>query len=682
MVQSRWTASGKEKLASSGLNTAQAERLGIYEVPSAKLVHAHFEARPALIIPYFGIDGQRQKAHPQWPDFVRGRYLDKGTGIVDMATEKGQRYCQPPKTGVCAYFPKLLNWTDIAVDPDLPIFITEGELKAAAGCAEEWAVIGLGGVWNFRSTAEGFFFLPELEKVEWRRRKVFIVYDSDFATNPNICFAINGLADELLERGALPHTILLPDITEEGKTGLDDFLLQAGEGDFDRLVEAAQPLTLAKALWRMNREVAYVRDPGIIVEIDSGLKLTPSAFKEHSTWSTGSTSEQKMAEDGSMSLKKVPAAPLWLKWPLRRSVERVTFAPGEDRVTEENEYNQWKGWGVVPKKGSVEPFLKLTKYLFEDMEPGVLDWAYDWLAYPIQNPGVKMFTCLVVWGTAQGTGKSLIGYTMGEIYGKNFKEITDTDLEGDYTAWAENRQFIMGDDVAGTDNRQFANKLKRMITQRTMTINIKHIPQYEVPDCINYYFTANHADTFYLDDKDRRNAVVEVAGAPLSDAFYREYDAWLWGDGPAHLMQWLLDRKISKNFNPNARAPDTAAKRRMIRAGKGELTGWISDLLEHPAQYLVMGKMRHTRDMFTAAELASMYLSKYPNAKVTTVGLGKALSNAGIVQADGGSPIRAPDGTQGRYYILRNVERWKKSDRKKLEAHLKSTPVPRNEGKV
>src|SRR5690606_920186 len=179
----------------------------------------------------------------------------------------------------------------------------------------------------------------------------------------------------------------------------------------------------------------------------------------------------------------------------------------------------------------------------------------------------------------------------------------------------ENRQFVMGDEITGNDNRQFANRLKRLITQRSVTVNVKFVPQYEVPDCINYYFTSNHADAFFMSDKDRRFMIVEVQGDPLDQKFYDVYDKWLWYDGgPAHLMQWLLDYKISKDFNPNAKPPRTAAKERMIRSGKGELSGWISDLLEHPSQVLVTGKLRHTRDLWTASELLSFYRAQHPDA--------------------------------------------------------------------
>jgi hypothetical protein len=679
-VKHNWSKLGTAKLESSGLTTKQAESLGMFEVPSGKQFNSFLEARPALVLPYFGLNGKAASASPKWPEFFRVRYLDKGTSVAAMATDKGdQRYAQPPRTGVCAYFPKNLNWMDIADDPSVPIIITEGELKAAAASFDGWATIGLGGVWNFRSSSQGSFFLPELEKITWVQRNVYITYDSDFSEKPGVCFAINALAEELLERGALPFAVLLPDVYEDDrKTGLDDYLLNTREGEFQTLLELAQPLTVVRSLWQINRKVVYVRDPGVIAQLDNGLKMSPAAFKEHSDWATLYTSEQKVTAEGDISVKKVPAAPVWVKWPMRRSVARITYAPGQPRITDDNMFNEWEGWGATPRKGNVKPFLDLVKFVFKDMEPAAMEWFLDWCAYPIQNPGTKLFTCVVVWGVEEGTGKSLLGYTLGRIYGTNFKELTDDDLENQYTGWAANKQFLMGDEITGSDNRRYANKFKRLITQRTFTINAKYIPEYTVPDCINYFFTSNHADAFFMSDKDRRMFVVEVVGGALSQKFYDDYDDWLWNQGGHdYLMQWFLDRKIAKNFTPSMRAPETAAKQRMIKAGKGELSSWIGDLLEQPDQILRIGKMRHTRDMFTSSELLSIFKNAHPDTRVTAIGLGKQLSNAGVLQAAGGSPLRAPDGTMGRYYIIRNRDRWaREKDRKKLEAEIKKMPVP------
>jgi hypothetical protein len=289
-----------------------------------------------------------------------------------------------------------------------------------------------------------------------------------------------------------------------------------------------------------------------------------------------------------------------------------------------------------------------------------------------------MFSSVVIHGVVQGTGKTLVGLTLGRIYGENYKEIKDDDLESTY--WAENKQFIMGDEISGRDNRQYANTLKRLITQRTVTINIKFIPQYDVPDCINYLFTSQHPDAFFIEDTDRRYFVNEVtADLPLPMSFYIEYDRWLWSDGPAHLFDWLLKRKI-KDFNPAAPPPRTAAKERMTRNSKGELAAWVQDLREFPDQILRLGQMLHTRDLFTSAELMEMYKQNHPDAKVSSVGLGRALANAGFPQVCDGQPIRGPDGRQGRFFAVRNVGKWRKASRKEAEKNV-SLPAISQRGK-
>jgi hypothetical protein len=685
-VKGSWTELGKAKLESSGLTVKIAEELGMYEVPSAAQVEDHFDALPSIIIPYYDIAGKPARSHPNWPEFYRLRYLAKGNSFKDLATDKSQRYAQPPNTGVCAYFPKTENWATISKAPKQAVIFTEGEFKAAAACMAGFPTIGLGGVWNFMAKREGMFFLPELEKFNWRRRIAYICFDSDYAENPNICAAMMHLCGELEERGALVRILLLPDVYDEEnkKTGLDDYFLFQDAEEFEVLLDEAEPLGFAKSLWKLNEEVIYVEDPGLIVVESTGQKMAPSQFKEHSRWATTSYPARSINKDGNLVVKKEQAAPAWIKWPMRRSASRVTFKPGQPKITDSGEYNQWPGWGCEPTTGDIKPFTDLLDYLFKDADKGAKEWFLDWLAYPVQNPGVKMFSSAVVHGVVQGTGKSLIGYTMGQIYGRNFKEITDEDLEGGYTAWAENKQFVMGDEISGNDNRQFANMLKRLITQRSITINIKFVPQYDVPDCINYFFTSQHADAFFIEDTDRRYFIHEVtAEEPLPLEFYDRYDKWLWRDGgPGALFYWLMRRKFTKNpgtgqiFNPSAPAFKTRAKERMAMHSKGELSAWVSDLKQNADQLLRMGQLKHTRDLFTSKELMELYKVEYPEAKITSVGMGRALSTAGFPQVDGGQSLKGPDGKQARYFAVRNVKHWRTSkDRKAMEKNIAMQPT-------
>lgn len=675
MKRGTWSQLGKDKLGSSGLTTTIADQLGMYEVPSAMQLNQNFEARAALVIPYFDLARKPAKARPGLPDFYRIRYLEKGKDFKAAAGED-QRYSQPAGTGVCAYFPTLEDWGALAKDTTAPLIITEGELKAAAATLAGFPTIGLGGVWNFRRANEGVFFLPELEKINWKQRETFICFDSDYTTKPQVCGAINRLCDELFERGALVKVLLLPALDEHNKTGLDDYFLEKSNAEFEALLDEAQDIGMCKPLWKINDEVLYVQDPGLIIVQETGQKMSPSQFKEHSHWATESTPEVKITADGDVRVSKVPAAPVWIKWPLRRTALRMTYAPGQPKITERNEYNGWKGWGCEPKKGNIDPWLKLTQFVFRDMEKKELEYFYDWCAYPIQNPGVKMFVAVVVHGVTQGTGKSLIGYSLGEVYGENFKEIKDDDLEE--TFWAENKQFVMGDEVTGNDNRKHSSTLKRLISQRSININIKFVPQYDVPDRINYYFTAQHADSFFLEDRDRRFFIVECAAdEPLPESFFRLYDDWLWrGEGPSALHHWLLERKISKDFNPHAPAMRTDAKDRMIITTKGDLGLWINNLLKYPNEVLKLGRMKYTRDLFTSKELLAMYENEHPNSKVTVGGLGRALANAGCPQMANGQPLPGPDGRMERYFAVRNIPVWRTvKDRKKLIQHIAIQPT-------
>lgn len=679
-----FSVAATEKLESSGLTVEQGAALGMYDVGNAAAEYKAFEAKPALVIPYYDTDGKPLKAHPTWPEFYRIRYLGKDVSFTDATgAKKPLRYSQPGDTGVCAYFPQLADWKAISKDYTQSICITEGELKAAKATAEGFPTIGLGGVFNFRRAKDGIFFLPELERIAWPRRRVFIVYDSDYQSNPQVCNAINALANELQERGALCYMVTLENVydEEDKKTGLDDYLVERGAQAFSKLLDVAEPLAITRTLWQMNDKICYVADPGFVVDLNLGSKIPVATFTGHSDWATASVAERLVQPGGSVSYKKVSAANHWIKWPLRKRVSKLSYLPGQERFTTEKGltvYNTWKGWGVEPKKGDVSPFLKLFDFVFDGLTKDEKDWVLDWMAYPIKYPGTKIFSAIIVHGRMTGTGKTFVGYTLGRIYGDNFVEIKNENLHE--TWWAENRQFVVGNEISGSDKRQDADAMKNMITQETLNINIKFIPQFTIPDCVNYYLTSQHADALWLEDEDRRFFVHEVtADAPLPLEFYKSYEEWLNKDGASFLMHWFQQRKV-EGFNPKGPPPRTAARNRMVSLGKSDLDAWCAELKNAPSQILRLGQMRHVRDLFTSKELLEMYQRDNENAgatKVTPGGLARALSRAGFKQAYDGMPILTPhDGKSGRYYIIRNREKWLKvKNSRDLAKNIAQSPV-------
>ena len=641
-------------LKRSGLTAADARRLR-FEVlaptATARLDPA-FKAAAALKIPYFDLAGQPTK-------FYRLRYLELNG--FDALARKPLRYTQPTGSAPEVYFPPLggFDWRALATATDRSLLITEGEKKAAAATKAGFPTIGLGGVWSWRSKRLGLGLLHVLrDAIRWADRTVYLVFDSDLATNPDVSRALTALATELGALGAKPHVAALP-AEDEAKVGLDDFLVANGPTALAKLLKAAEPFSLLEELWRLNGEVVYIRDPGLIVVLGDGRKVAARAFKEHA-FANRYYYERAVDAKGLERLTKKPVAPAWLGWERRAELARITYAPGEPRVTARAAYNYWPGWGADPAPGSVALWTELLDYLFEGADDA-RRWFERWCAYPIRYPGAKLYAAAVIWGTKQGTGKSLIGYSLFQVYGRNATEIDDQHLASPYNEWAENRQFVMADDVtSGEHKRALADRLKGMITRRELRLNPKYVPSYVVPDVINYYFTSNHPDAFFLEDEDRRYFVHEAPPETQPLEFYQRYDRWLSSGvlGPAlhhHLRTLKLD-----GFDPKAPAFVTAAKLAMTADGRSDLGDWVARLREAPDAVLRLGEVKLTGDLFTNAQLLRLY-DPASEKRVTANGLGRELKRAGFRQVNGGSVVLTAATGPQRLYAIRNAKRWSKA---------------------
>ncbi len=661
------------KLSESGLDWEDAQSLGIEVLEASEIAAlcATFLALPALKLNYYDVKQQPLVTHPGDDPFYRIRYLAQPTGFG--SGKKVPKYVQEPDTGCAAYFPTTVDWEDAAQQPSLDVIITEGELKAACAAKHGYATIGLGGVYSFKMTKELVPFLPELVAFPWRRRRVYICYDSDFRHNTQVCKALNELAHTLMQQGARPYMVCLPDVYSDGrKTGLDDFLVAAPD-EFPTLLQHAHSLTVAQRLWEYNKRFVYVYDPGLIVDQRTGRKINPGAFRANQ-FAQEDPPERVDKANGAVSMKLTSCAVTWIKWQQRFNADKMTYAPGEERLTNQRGslcYNTWPGWGCEPTEGDVRPFFDLLDYLFTDTEAGAKEWFIKWLAYPLQYPGTKLFTSCVLHGIHQGTGKSLLGYTMGRIYGHNFTEITQQHLHSTFNEWAENKQFILADDITGSNRRQDADMLKKMITQKELRVNTKFIPSYVVPDCVNYLFTTNRIDAFFMEDSDRRFFIHEITVDKQPEEFYAEYDLWLHGHGPSHLFYHLLHDVDLSDFNPAGQAYYTLAKERMILDVKSDLEMWVLRLKADPDSLLRLGDVRLTSDLYTNSQLRTIYDPEHRDTNLTANAMGRALRRSGFKPLGGDTKLyQGPDGPD-RFYCVRNYDTWKFANTESIVNHIK-----------
>lgn len=587
-------------------------------------------------IPYFDLQGKQT-------DFYRVRILE-ATGFGANQQKKFRRYSQPKDSGVKIYMPPFTKWSAIATDTSKPICITEGEKKAAKACKEGIPCIGLGGVWSFRSKKDGQSLLKDFYDFNWKEREVYLIFDSDLKHNINVQKALYTLADKLVELGAYIYIGFLPEGDDGEKVGLDDYLVTHKASDLANI--ATIDYELSRDLWKLNDEIAILKTPSSIFHFETKQMLSRDILVNLVY------ADRIFSKEQGDKLKDVNAAAEWLKWPQRRIHQSIVYEPGKDEICDNN-INSWTGWGVTPKKGSIKIWHEFMDYFFAG-DPEFRQWFEQWLAYPLQHPGHKLYTCVLLYGLTQGTGKSFIGSIIGRIYGDNYSEVTQEDIHSDFNHWVANKQFIMGEEITGSDRRRDADRIKTMITRNKLIVNLKYTPTYEIKDCVNYLFTSNHPDAFLLEASDRRVAVHEAPVKQWGIDKYFELDTFKNSDdGIGALFHYFLNEVDISDFNPLGEAPSSFAKTSMQELSIGDLDTFARDLATHPDEMLMLDDIPIERDLYTLEELRNMY-DPDGMRKTTNIALSKALIRAGFIKLQATTTL---SGTK-RLWAVRNKEYW------------------------
>jgi hypothetical protein len=307
----------------------------------------------------------------------------------------------------------------------------------------------------------------------------------------------------------------------------------------------------------------------------------------------------------------------------------------------------------------------------------------QWCAYPIQNPGGKMYTAVVLWSRVKRLGKSIIGIALRAIYGDNAIEVDSKQLKSSFNSWAKNKQLVIGEEITAGEARIDADYIKGIITSPLFTIDEKFRQPYQIPNHTNFMFNSNHPDAFALEDGDRRllvHAIRHKSPAPVEK--YKWVSKWLngdgplgsgQGDGPSFLMDHLLKLSL-KGFDPSAHAPETASKYEMIMHGKTDTGLWVLRLQEDPTTALkALGEKPATGcDLFTPDQLYHAFDPEgRGRGRSSVASLGRNLASAGFRQVNGGIPVGTDTGVH-RLYAVRNQVQWDQSTRKEVRDHYEA----------
>jgi putative DNA primase/helicase len=281
----------------------------------------------------------------------------------------------------------------------------------------------------------------------------------------------------------------------------------------------------------------------------------------------------------------------WQESPHRSIVraENVGFDPGglDMRIT----CNLWGGWPTTPKAGQCDTILGLLYHMCsgEDNAQDTAKWVIKWLAYPIQHPGAKMRSTLVVHGP-QGTGKNLFFEIILAIYGRYGRIIDQAAIEDKFNDCFSAKLFMIADEVvARSDLYHVKNKLKSFITGEFIRINPKNMASYEERNHVNIVFLSNERMPVVIEEDDRRHCVIWTP--PKKDAdYYKIVAAEIANGGIEALHDWLLNINLG-DFNEHSKPLMTTAKEELLALSKDNVLRFYEDWMD--------GEFNWTSDDYT-----------------------------------------------------------------------------------
>ncbi len=250
--------------------------------------------------------------------------------------------------------------------------------------------------------------------------------------------------------------------------------------------------------------------------------------------------------------------------------------------------NTWTGWEMQPKPGECQKILDTLEHLCskEANSDEVLLWIIKWMAYPLQNPGAKMGSAIIMHGP-QGTGKSLIFRVLAAVYGKYSTVIGNSGIEDKFNAdWSDSKLFILAEEIAtSADKWNIKNELKELVTGETVRVRAMHMNAYHQKNQMNITFLSNEDMPLPLENDDRRHLVVYTPPC-LPEEHYvgalEERD-----NGGIEAFYHFLMQVDLTGFTKHTRPPSTVSKQNLINLSLPSDKRFLKEWLEGETKYPV-----------------------------------------------------------------------------------------------
>lgn len=241
--------------------------------------------------------------------------------------------------------------------------------------------------------------------------------------------------------------------------------------------------------------------------------------------------------------KKQRLGEAWLGHTARKSYQGLTFNP---KYTPEGYYNIWRGFAVEPKQGDCSLYLKHIEENIADGNKAVYDYIIAWMAHTVQHPDNLVGVAIVMKGS-MGVGKGVYADEFGKLFGRHYMLLNDSgQLVGKFNGHMKDKCLLFADEAFWAGDKAAEGKLKSMITEPTITIEMKGKDAYSVKNNLHMIFATNNEWSAPAGPRERRFFVIEVGSKHEQDhPYFKAICDQMDNGGREALLHYLKNYDVS-----------------------------------------------------------------------------------------------------------------------------------------
>ena len=195
----------------------------------------------------------------------------------------------------------------------------------------------------------------------------------------------------------------------------------------------------------------------------------------------------------------------------------------------DNIFNLWRPFAMelltepyTHKQSELDFILNHIKILCNNDE-NVYDYFIKWIAQMIQYPHIK--TIMPTFISGEGSGKGTLFKLFEKMLG--YEKVFETtnpsrDVWGDFNGMMCSCFLVNLNELSKKDTIEAEGKIKGLITDNTLAINQKGIPQYKIKSYHRFITTTNKEEPVNTTNGDRRNLIIRSSDEKKGDYIYFE----------------------------------------------------------------------------------------------------------------------------------------------------------------